>query len=435
MKKSISKQNILDRISPFYLLIGLYCIVGFLTVINQQFQIPIQDALLAQTGAFKNTLTTLIVFAFFLGFPSASNWSGKLINRRGYKFTLITGLAILIGALVLFVLSAKLTPLLGKINLSEEAFIPSSYIVFLLASMVLGVAMAFLHVVINPYLSNSDVPHTTSASRITMGSTSNSIGTFLAPLFLSYFIFNANKTISINQVVVPFALMALGLFLLTVLVSKMNLPCIEGTKCDDNKGESKRVWSYRNLKFGVVAIFLYIGAEVAIGANISLYAQALNVEKFTTILNIKKLGLFFKMETIPLMISLYWGSILLVRLFASRLFKYIDESRQLLLVSIIAALFILLAVLFNKVWLLVCVGFGHSIMWPLIFNLSIKNLGQYTSLASGKLMIGMLGGALIPWTQGVLADVFGWQYTWLLIIACELYLIWFAINGSKVKQQ
>ncbi|TKG97441.1 MFS transporter [Puteibacter caeruleilacunae] len=377
----------------------------------------------------QNALTTLIVLAFFLGFPFASSWSGRLINLRGYQFTLVTGLVILISSLVLIIISALLTPIMGTIQLTDKASIPGSYIIFLLASAVLGVSMAFLHVVINPYLSSCEVKNTTSASRITLGSTANSVGTFIAPFFLSYLVFNSATEISINQVIIPFTILALVIGAVSFLVTKMNLPCIEGTKISGDNKDIKRVWKYRNLKFGVVAIFLYIGAEVAIGANISLYAQALDVMKYITIP-----GFGIKMETIPLMIGLYWGSMLLVRLFACRLFKNITESKQLFYAALISAIFILMAIVSNNAWWLVCVGFGHSIMWPVIFNLAIKNLGQYTTIGSGKLMLGMLGGAIIPWIQGIMADMFNWQYTWILIIACEMYLIWYAINGSKSKK-
>ncbi|MCT4588772.1 MAG: MFS transporter [Carboxylicivirga sp.] len=420
----------LKKVSPFYILVGLYCFVGFLTVVNQQFQIPIQKSLLEHSASMQNALTTSIVLAFFIGFPLASSWSGKLINKRGYQFTLVTGLGILISSLVLIIISALLTPKMGTIHLTDNASIPGSYIIFLLASAVLGISMAFLHVVINPYLSSCDVKNTTSASRITLGSTANSVGTFIAPFFLSYLVFNSSAEISINQVIVPFTILALVIGVVSFLVTKMNLPCIEATKISSKNKDVKRVWKYRNLKFGVIAIFLYIGAEVAIGANISLYAKALDVTKYTII---PVVGV--KMETIPLMIALYWGSILLVRLFACRLFKNITESKQLFYAALISALFILMAIVFDNVWWLVCVGFGHSIMWPVIFNLAIKNLGQYTTIGSGKLMLGMLGGAIIPWSQGILADVFNWQYTWFLIIACEFYLVWYAINGSKNKTE
>jgi FHS family L-fucose permease-like MFS transporter len=420
----------LRKVSPFYILVGLYCFVGFLTVVNQQFQIPIQKSLLENSASMQNALTTLIVLAFFLGFPFASSWSGKLINKRGYQFTLVTGLIILISSLVLFIISALLTPMMGSIQLTDKASIPGSYIIFLVASAVLGISMAFLHVVINPYLSSCEVKNTTSGSRITMGSTANSVGTFIAPFFLSYLVFNSGGVIGIEQVIFPFSILAVVIGLVSFLVTKMNLPCIEGTKISEENKGGKSVWSFRNLRYGVLAIFLYIGAEVAIGANISLYAQSLGVDKYIALLDFVDL----EVETIPLMIGLYWGSMLLVRLFACRLFKNIKESKQLLFASIISVVFILLAIINNDAWWLVCVGFGHSIMWPVIFNLAIKNLGQYTTIGSGKLMLGMLGGAIIPWSQGVLADVYNWHYTWILIMACELYLVWYAINGSEMKK-
>ena len=87
-------------------------------------------------------------------------------------------------------------------------------------------------------------------------------------------------------------------------------------------------------------------------------------------------------------------------------------------------------------WLLVGVGLFHSIMWPAIFALAIEGLGRYTSKGSGALMMGVVGGAILPFTQGVFADVLGsWHWTWIIVIVGEIYLLYYALYGYKVKQR
>ncbi|MDD4820632.1 MAG: MFS transporter, partial [Flavobacteriales bacterium] len=127
----------------------------------------------------------------------------------------------------------------------------------------------------------------------------------------------------------------------------------------------------------------------------------------------------------------YWGSMLVGRLIASALSK-VSARTQLTVTSIIATLLCIIAITIKQPWVIVGMGLTHSVMWSAIFTLAIDGLGKYTSKASGVLMIGVLGGGIIPLVQSMLADYLGgYHYTWILIIACELFLIFYALVGSR----
>lgn len=403
-----------NHTGPFTIMVGLFFIVGFLTVVNQQFQAPLKDAFLANAGSLQNTLTTFITFAFFMGYPVMGNISARWVDKHGYRKTLVYGLLMLVGALGIFELSAWGNSFLGTFTV-QEATLPYAFIIFFIGSFFLGCALAVLQVVINPYLANCSVPGTSSMTRITIGGASNSIGTTAAPFFVGYLIFGGDTIPQVDQLYIPFAVLMVAIFIVAMIVGKLNLPNIEGTTADDNAEPlTKSVWSFKHLLFGVIGIFVYVGAEVAIGANISLYGKSLDLPK----------------ETYTLMAALYWGSMLIGRLCGSFLSKVAGKT-QLLWTSLVAAILVAAAMILNQPWLLVGAGLAHSIMWGAIFSLAIDKLGPYTSKASGALMIGVAGGAVIPWIQGITADFTGWQATWVIVILCELYLVWYAVSGHK----
>jgi FHS family L-fucose permease-like MFS transporter len=197
------------------------------------------------------------------------------------------------------------------------------------------------------------------------------------------------------------------------------LPDIHGTKAAVGEKLGKSVWSFSHLTLGVIAIFFYVGVEVCIGANINLYALSLG-------------GSFA--ETAALMATLYWGGMLVGRLISSSL-SSITPQTQLAVTSIMAAIFTTASMVTNNPWLLVGVGLFHSVMWGAIFTLSVNKLGKYTSVASGVFMIGVLGGAIMPLMQGAMADAVGdWRMTWTIVIVGELFILYYAVIGSKVKQ-
>ena len=121
---------------------------------------------------------------------------------------------------------------------------------------------------------------------------------------------------------------------------------------------------------------------------------------------------------------------------ASGLFNNISPRIQLTVTTILAAVLTLASILTDNLWLLVSVGLCHSVMWGCIFTLAVKGLNKYTSKASGVFMMGVFGGAVFPVLQGYFADVLGsWRWTWIIIVICELVMLYYAVSGSRIKEE
>jgi MFS transporter, FHS family, L-fucose permease len=418
-----TNQKEVNYLGPFITLVFLFFIVGFLTTANGQFQGPLKEAFLSGAGNLKNTFITLISFSWFLAYPLTGGIGSAWVTKYGYKGTLIRALLVMVGGLGIFFFSSLFTVQFpeSKVQIAS-ATIPVGYFIFLLGSFVVGSAATILQVVINPYLTACTVKGTQPVQRLNIGGSSNSIGTTVAPFFVTGIVFGglSMSDVKVSQLMVPFLALMAVIALVAFVMTKLSLPDIQGTKAEAGEKLEKSIWSFSHLTLGVIAVFFYVGAEVAIGANINLYAISLG-------------GSFAAQAAF--MATLYWGGMLVGRLISSSL-SSISPRIQLGVTTVLATIFIIAAIALNNPWLLVIVGLFHSVMWGSIFTLSVAKLGKYTSIASGVFMIGVVGGALLPLVQGALADVFNgsWRMTWIIVVVCELYMFYYAFSGHKVKQ-
>ena len=426
--------------APFITLVVLFFFVGFLTTANGQFQGPLKSAFLDKAGDLKNTFVTLISFSWFLAYPVVGGLGSRWATKHGYKGTLIRGLLITIAGLGIFWLSSFYTVKFPESSVHiASAQIPWGYFIFLLGSFVVGAAATILQVVINPYLTACNVKGTQAVQRLNIGGASNSFGSTLAPFFVTGIVFGglAMEDVQVAQLQMPFLWLTGVMVLVAIITSRLNLPDIEGTKAEKGEKLEKSVWSFRHLTLGIVAIFFYVGIEVCVGANINLYAHELEKQEgLFSFFGLNALTIFGVNFSIPaLMATLYWIGMFIGRLVSSSLSK-ISPNSQLTFAAIAAGIFVLLAIVFNNPWLLVVVGLFHSVMWGSIFTLSVNKLGKYTAIASGMFMIGVVGGAILPFFQGIFADAMGgdWRWTWLIVVLGELYILYYALWGSKVKQ-
>lgn len=408
-----------SQIGPFLTLVFLFFIVGFLTTANVQFQGPLKAAFLNGVGNLKNTFATLITFSWFLAYPVCGGVGAAWIARFGYKGTLIRSLFIMIAGLALFFLASWFTVHYPDANLKTGSIVvPSGFFIFLLGSFTVGASATILQVVINPYLTACYVKGTQPVQRLAIGGSANSIGTTIAPFFVTGIVFGglAMEDIRVSQLMIPFASLMLVMLLIAGSLFKISMPDISEIKADAGEKLERSIWSFRHLTLGVIAIFFYVGVEVCIGANINLYAIEL------------------KYSNPALMATVYWGGMLIGRLVGSSL-STVPPRVQLTVTTVSAGLLTTLAIVMNNPWLLAFVGLFHSIMWGAIFTLSVNQLGKYTSRASGVFMIGVVGGAILPLVQGVLADVAGgWHWSWMLVVAGEVFMLYYALIGSRVRE-
>ena len=410
---------------PFIIMVVLMALVGLITNLNGQFQAPMQAAFLQKSGSLTNALTTLITFAFFLGYLAMGIPSAKCIEKKGYKNTLITGLFGLIAAFGLYELSAYVFESVDLVKFQAATdpnvvIIPVAYYIFLLAGFVAGSAMTFLQAVLNPYIVACDVKGTTGVTRQSIAGTANSTMATIAPILVASVIFagKSGLDIALSSLYIPFLILIVLVGGLIAALSKLHLPAIASTEKKEGEVLEKSVWSFSHLTLGVVAIFMYVGVEVCIGNNINLHGQSLG----------------FEPSEAALMATIYWGLMLVGRLCGSFL-SGISASKQLLITSLGAGILVLGGMILNNPYLLVGAGLFHSVMWGAIFSLAIDKLGKYTSAGSGALMMGIVGGAILPFAQGILADrLGGWQFTWIIVLIGEAYLLYYALVGHKVRQ-
>lgn len=432
-------QKQVNYIGPFITLVFLFFVVGFLTTANGQFQGPLKAAFLQNAGDLKNTFATLITFSWFLAYPLTGGVGSSWVTKYGYKGTLVRGLFIMIVGLFIFFLSSWFTVKFPDSSVQiASATVPSGFFIFLIGSFVVGASATILQVVINPYLVACTVKGTQPIQRLAIGGSSNSIGTTIAPFFVTGIVFGglSMEQVQVSQLMMPFIALVVVMFVVALVVMKLSLPDIEGTKAEVGEKLEKSVWSFTHLTLGVIAIFFYVGVEVAIGANINLYAieqEALNGPfSFFGNSSLTVFGINFAIPA--LMATLYWGGMLIGRLVGSSLSK-VPPRVQLVVTTVSATTLTILAIVMNSPWLLVAVGLFHSIMWGAIFTLSVAKLGKYTSVASGVFMIGVVGGAILPLLQGMLADAMGgWRWTWLIVIFGELFMLYYALLGSRIRQ-
>lgn len=437
MKQSITLKNT----GPFLLLTFIYFIVGFLTTVNGQCQGPLQVAFLSDVTATRNFLATLISFAFFMGYLLNSAKTGRLLNKIGYKKTLIRSMLVMVLALAFYLASAIIAEYWGGegVRISQD-FVPFGYFVFLFGAYLMGTSAAMLQVVINPYIVAYPLPGTQPVQRMNFTCAVNSFGTTIAPFFVTGVMFAgvSLESVSADQLTIPFLVMMLVIALTTFTTSKANLPDIAGTRDASNEEKSEEqsgstkdktssvgtektpqrsIWSFRHLKYGVITIFFYVGTEVGIGNNMNLHAMDL-------------MGQGYDFSP-ALLATLYWGGFMVGRMVSAAL-KNVAPRPMLLFVTVAAIALMLTSMFTENLWLMAAVGLFHSVMWSCIFTLAVDGLKEYTSRASGVFMIGVFGGAVFPVLQGLLADYIGsWQFTWLIPLFCEFVILWYGLVGYK----
>lgn len=430
------QEQIQYTLTPYLVLTFIYFIVGFLTTINGQFQGPLQIAFLSKAENLRNTFTTLISFFFFLGYLLNSGVAGAWINQKGYKTTLIRALFIMVVGLLTYSLSAWIGanwPDFG-VNLGSE-FIPWAYFVFLAGCFLMGTSAAMLQVVINPYVASYELPGTSAIQRMNITTGINSIGTTIGPFFVTAVIFAgvALSAVHPGQLLIPILWIAAVVFVITIITMRLYLPDLHTTRSTAKLPRS--VWSFSHLALGVLAIFLYVGAEVSIGVNINMHAmQLIKDGRSLTFFGSDNLVIWGVNLGIPaLLATFYWGGMMVGRLVSSA-FPKATPRFMLAMVTIIASALVILAMAQDNLYVLSAVGLCHSVMWGCIFTLAVAGLGAYTSKASGVFMMGVFGGAVFPLAQGMLADYLGsWRWTWTLILLCEVAMLLYAIWGCRVR--
>ncbi|HHW4678410.1 MAG TPA: L-fucose:H+ symporter permease [Xylella sp.] len=394
---------------------------GFLTCLN--------DILVPHLkGVFELNFAQamLVQFTFFGAYFLMSLPAEYLVSRLGYKNGIVAGLVIA--------------------GMGTLGFWPAAqmrvYGAFLGALFVLATGITVLQVAANPFVSLLGSERTASA-RLTLAQAFNSLGTAIAPLLGGWLILSGTvKSGDELKIVSPaeqlayrmqeaqsvqgsYLALTLVLVFLAVMVFLFRLPALrESIEHNDQGSHHTLVETLRHphVMFGVVAIFCYVGAEVAIGSLMVSYFSMPHIGGFSE-------------QQATHYVGIYWTLAMVGRFAGSGLLAFFQPRRLLALFALINAGILGASVVMSGmmvVYALVAIGLFNSIMFPTIFTLGIERLGLLTGRASSLMIMAIVGGAVVPYLQGMLADRVGLQLSFLLPLFCYLYIVFYGIWGSCI---
>jgi FHS family L-fucose permease-like MFS transporter len=370
------------------------------------------------------TQASLIQFTFFGAYFLLSLPAGAVVSRVGYKPSIVIGLLVAAAGAVAFYPAARL-----------------SYPLFLGALFVLASGITLLQVAANPYISLIGEP-AGSHSRLNLAQALNSLGTTLfpwliGPLILSAAVLGADRIAAMapdalaayratqaQSVQGPYLMLAGGLLVLALFVLAMRIPALREASehRDDAKHSFRDALQHRHLRWGVIAIFVYVGAEVSIGSYLINYISGPDTGGLTE-------------ADASRYLSAYWLGAMIGRFIGWALLKTLDARRLLALFAAIAMALLATTMLGHgsvAMWSVIAIGLFNSIMFPTIFTTAIEGLGALTSRASSLLVMAIVGGAIVPLLQGALADRIGIQHAFVVPLVCYAYIVWYGLRGSHL---
>jgi FHS family L-fucose permease-like MFS transporter len=426
----------------------IFFLFGFVTTFN----ITLADKFKA-VFELSNFQAQLVNGAFFFTYFVLSFAAGGIIKKIGYKAGVILGLLLVAIGSFLFFPAAKAI----------------SFPFFLFAIFIMAGGVVFLQVAANPYVTALG-PSETASGRLNLTQALNSIATYLAPIIAGVFVFKTAADAALNAAesvpTTPFLIIAIVVIIIAIAIYLLKLPEISTQGV-----ERKSVWKYPHVVLGAVGIFCYVGAEVGTAAMLQRYFQeALQIAR----------------SDAAMMIALYWGGAMVGRFYGSFMLSNVEKSKKYLYTILVIALalfvgwfvrkeitdglifagiallnylaiqlgkgktarslsaFAIIAALLLVVvmaahgniilWLGLSVGFFNSIMFPNIFALGVDGLDKgELSMASGLINTLIVGGAVIPVLMGLVADGLGVRFAFILPIICYLYIVFYALVGSKHK--
>lgn len=385
-------------------LTALFFVMGFITVLND-ILIP-HLKVIFELNYFE---AALVQFCFFGAYFITGGFFGKLLEKVGYPIGVVLG----------FVLTA-----IGCI-LFYPAASTASYPIFLGALFVLASGVVLLQTAGNPFVTL--LAPGKEATALTLVQAFNSLGTTLGPLFGAAFILSGtaeyvSKAQEAQSIQIPYLIIAGVLILLAVVVYLLKLPDVRERAekiSEENHDKKRSIFEYPHLILGAAGIFFYVGAEVAIGSFLIL-----TMKEFAGIEEIAGAK----------HIAFYWGGAMIGRFIGSAIMSKIAPNKCLAFNAIVSLCLIIIAILLGgrvAMVALIAIGFFNSIMFPTIFSLATKNLGKFTSQASGLICMAIVGGALIPPVQGLVADYSNLLISYIVPMLCYFYILFFALKGYK----
>lgn len=398
---------------------ALFFIFGFVTWLNSVLIPFLKQA--CQLSDFQAYFVTL---AFYISYFVMAIPASTILKRTGFA----TGMSI-----------GLFTMALGSLIFIPAA-LSRSYQLFLVGLFVQGAGLTLLQTASNPYVTIIG-PLESAAKRISIMGICNKVAGMIGIFILVKLLFSDTQTLSkkieslsgaeltteleilATRVIVPYAIMTIILVGLALMILKTHLPDIkpEEEKLDAPQANEKTsIFQFPHLLLGVFCIFVYVGIEVVAIDTIGLYGVYHGFDLATA-------GNFGIYCLIALTVGYVFGIIAIP--------KYISQRKALIVCSMLG-LILAVGAQFTTSWvsigLIVLLSLAHSLMWPSIWPLAIDGLGRFTKRGSALLIMGIVGGALLPLVYGALADYSNRQVAYLILLPCYLYILYFASKGYKV---
>jgi len=408
-------------VSPIAIIGALFFIFGFVTWMN-----GVLIPYLKIACQLNNFEAYFVTFAFYIAYLIMAIPAAKVLKLCGFKNGMAVGLVIMaIGALMFI-----------------PAAISRTYILFLTGLFIQGTGLAVLQTASNPYITILG-PAESAAKRISIMGICNKLAGAIAPVVLGTIALKNidqltiklktlsadQKIIELNQlatrVILPYTAIVIVLVLLALLIYFSGLPEID-TEHEDvsvaaNNAGKDSIMQFPHLILGVVALFLYVGAEVLAGDSIISYGASQHIPLST--------AKFFTTCTLMSMIIGYIIGIVCIP-------KYITQHKALVVSAILGTVFTICAISTSGYVSVLCIallGLANSLMWPAIWPLALAGLGRFTKIGSSLLVMGIAGGAVIPLLYGRLVDISTARTAYMILIPIYLFIAYFATSGYKKR--
>jgi glucose/galactose transporter len=416
--KNIENTEIRNTLIIPLLIVGvLFFVIGFGVGISGFLTPFLKDAL--HLTVTQSYLVIVAIFSAFIVFGTPAGW---VIKKVGYKMSIIFSLMIMALGMVLFVPSANL----------------ASFPIFLLALFIGGIGNTLLQASVNPYVTIVGSPESATMRMCLMG-IMNKLAWWLGPVFLGLFLDLEN--VQLSEVSFPFYIVTAILIALSVFIYFAPLPEVRAVGEDDKDeiagtsyaANKKSIFQMPHLLLGVLALFLYVGVETLPMASIIGFAKAVfgndvaNPEGYA------------KYVPIGMFVGYIFGVIMIPRL--------ITQANALKLFAVIGLFASTLVVIMPGnigIYCLIAVGFANSIMWGAIWPLAIADLGKFTKTGASLLVMGIVGGAVIPLIFGFFIDFFktselpavsDYQHGYIILIPAYLFILYFGTIGYKIRRK
>ncbi|ERJ61123.1 sugar MFS transporter [Sphingobacterium paucimobilis] len=381
----------------------LYFMLGFITVLNDTL-VPF----FKEGFNLSYSQSSLVQFYFYLTYGLISIPAGRMVDRIGYKNGMVAGFSIAaVGAFLFY-----------------PASIFHEYFLFLISLFIVAIGIVLLQVSANPYITVLG-PASSAASRLTLIQGVGSMGTTLAPVFGAHFILaKISESSGSEALVKPYLFIGTGLLLIGLLVFWIKLPVVESREHSADEEKEKvnllgLLKKFPNLRFGIIALFMYVGAEVSIGTYLTNYiADRLEISE----------------SAANFYLTYYWGGMLVGRFLGAFFLQRFASHRILFIMALLSTSLVLLSTWSTgvfSIWAMVAVGLCNAIMFATIFSLSVRGLGAHTGTASGMLSTAIVGGAILTYVQGVLRDLYSWEIAFLPCVLAYIVIMWFGLTVGK----